>query len=157
MYFFGVDPGKTGAVFITDLRGFNDSIIFPGYTNFIEEMDKFFDRFNGEKVFGAIEAVHSMPGDGVVGAFTFGKNFGWWCMYLDMRAHKYEGFSYMGVDPAKWQKALLPLCKTPKETKAQRKKRIRDFANRTFNLKIKASETDIADAAIIALYASKKV
>lgn len=89
MIIIGIDPGITGAIGAIDkdgqllrcedmptcIRNYKRVVSAVGLTDLIEAILKSTDEpFNAHIV--ALEHVHSMPKDGVVGAFSFGDTFG---------------------------------------------------------------------------------
>jgi crossover junction endodeoxyribonuclease RuvC len=114
----GIDPGITGAIAIID----GDEVTLldtpakkvkvgakERNTYDLEAMSETLDRvastYNYEtigrkrEVHIAIEQVGSMPTDGHVGAFSFGKGYGAWLMGLVSR-----GLQYTEVSPQKWKR-----------------------------------------------------
>jgi len=91
----GVDPGAKGAfAFIKDSF---DPVVFD-YTDDLELIKNIILTVKPDVCY--LEKVHSMPGQGVVGVFGFGVNYGTWkgllagvCPVID-------------VSPKKWQKEL---------------------------------------------------
>lgn len=61
------------------------------------------------KVFTTVEKVHSSPQQGVSGAFTFGKSFGW----CELAAEIFSD-EVCFITPVKWQTALNCLTKGDK-------------------------------------------
>lgn len=99
----GIDPGSHGALSLVSLDGINRTAYgFSKYTehdiaNIIREQKDFY----GFTLKAYIEEVHSMPRDGKVQAFSFGKNYGFWLGLL-------TGLEvpYYPIIPLKWQSAL---------------------------------------------------
>lgn len=102
MNFIGVDPGMSGGIAVLDKEGYvllldkfkdkTDADLF----NLIEQAISF-DKENC----AMLEAVHSMPREGVVSAFKFGKNFG---MLIGMLTAIKMPWEF--VTPQKWQKYI---------------------------------------------------
>ena len=94
--YLGIDPGISGARALIDEDG-----------NLIEIIDNA-DRFNRMDGYTlalvALEAVHSMPKQGVASSFKFGAEFGWWLGWLAALS-----IPYIEVTPTKWQKAVLDI------------------------------------------------
>jgi crossover junction endodeoxyribonuclease RuvC len=138
MNIIGIDPGKSGAIAIIPEK----SVIYTVTCPLSETEQDIFVWLNGCLCFGEcfcyIENVHSMPKQGVVSAFSFGRNFGFLIGLLTALKIPYEF-----VSPQKWQKALGCLSKGDKNvTKAA--------AQRLFpDIKITHS---IADALLISEY-----
>lgn len=99
----GIDPGSHGGISFVSLDGNVRSVYgFSKHTehdirNIIMEQREFF----GYSLKAYIEEVHSMPRDGKVQAFSFGKNYGFWLGLL-------TGLDvpYYPVIPLKWQSGL---------------------------------------------------
>ena len=90
-------------------------------------------------MFCVIEKVHSMPKQGVVSTFTFGKNYGQWLGILAS-----NGVPYKEVTPQTWMKYYGAM---PKD-KPKRKKYLKHLAQSLYpNIKITLKT---ADAVLIA-------
>jgi len=73
----GIDPGAHGAMSVTSLDGsFRE--VFPFHKVTYHEIARTIELYNAiySSVFAYVEEVHSMPKDGKVQAFTFGRNYG---------------------------------------------------------------------------------
>jgi crossover junction endodeoxyribonuclease RuvC len=91
--YYGIDPGKSGAMAIISPRGID---LVP----FDEDMYvRLLDTAEPAKV--CLEHVSAMPGQGVTSMFNFGLNFGWIQGLLDAYCLSYEL-----VRPQKWKKAF---------------------------------------------------
>lgn len=106
----GIDPGKNGA--ITFLRP--DLSIYSSYSFDHFSLRELSDTIWGVNLFRGIrhifmEQVHSMKGDGHVGAHTFGKNVGHWEGILTANHLEYEL-----VSPQRWQTSLKCLTRGDK-------------------------------------------
>ena len=88
-----------------------------------------------------LERVHSLPGDGAVGAFSFGDNFGTIKGVLGTL-----GIETYQIEPSVWKKTM----KAPAD-KALSRKRANDLFPECVKLFTRA---DKAEAAMIALYGS---
>lgn len=135
----GIDPGNSGAIAYFNIYTDRNEIDFIKLSSTESDIYEFLFKYDHYKnVFAYIENVHSMPKQGVVSAFTFGKNFGFLIGLLTALKIPYEF-----VTPQKWQKAMGCLSKGDKNiTKAA--------AQRLFpNIKITHA---IADALLIAEY-----
>lgn len=146
--YVGIDPGSKGAVAffwpadriiqIEDIP----TIKRKGTKRTFTTLDglalyELLEQYNPEKAF--VESVHSMPGDGAVGAFTFGQNFGGICAALDI--------SQIPVDyiaPNIW-KASMNLSNEKKLSKILASKLFPDYT-KSF------SRSDRAEALLICLY-----
>lgn len=126
MIYIGIDPGITGAVAVIEEN--NNVILFDTPTNQIKKTGKTKsgkERFAKEysesemaRIFTGlavivkaisennihvfVEKVHAMPGEGAVGAFSFGKGYGMWLGI--MAALK---IPYTLVTPQAWKKAMM--------------------------------------------------
>jgi hypothetical protein len=163
--YLGIDPGVTGAVVIIDdeqrLQGF---FLWPQRQSFLASVAPQCVKL------AAIEKVSSRTGQGVVGVFTFGQNFGHWLGILEALK-----LPHILVTPQTWQKAVLDfqVAKEPPKpgaskkednqrlarNKAASKKATAEFVVRRFPelaqvLAVKKN-WGIADAACLALYALK--
>jgi crossover junction endodeoxyribonuclease RuvC len=146
MNIIGIDPGKSGAVCMVcvgavEYPKHTDEFVFIKLDGTEKDIYTLIDGFKNSVTgdwFAYIENVHSMPKQGVVSAFSFGRNFGFLIGLLTALKIPYEF-----VSPQKWQKAMGCLSKGDKNvTKAA--------AQRLFpDIKITHS---IADALLIAEY-----
>jgi hypothetical protein len=120
MIYSGIDPGKDGAVAwllpdgtveLHDVPTFavkktKREYDVPGMVSLLEHAQA---RGGGLRV--CIEAVHSMPGQGVASTFSFGKGYGLWLGILGALRISFEA-----VAPQTWKKLLMANC--PKEKEA---------------------------------------
>jgi crossover junction endodeoxyribonuclease RuvC len=136
----GIDPGNSGAISHLDMISGNIEVFTLSHT----EADIYdFVNNHKESCFGYLEKVHSMPKQGVVSSFTFGKNFGFLIGLLTALEIPYEF-----VTPQTWQKNIGCLSKGNKNiTKAA--------AQRLFP-KIKITHA-IADSILIAEYGRRRI
>ena len=101
MIYYGIDPGKSGAV-----AAVYDDGQLHGVAKFAASASGPFDpaaarellRRSDETSFALLERVSSMPRQGVASSFKFGSAYGWCLGALDM-----EGLRYQLITPAKWQ------------------------------------------------------
>ena len=140
MVYIGIDPGKGGGIcFIknkTEAVAYKCPDTIEQMTSIVKKEVKGF-----RKKQAIIEHVHSMPRDGVVSAFSFGRNFGTWLGILAAL-----NINLVMVSPQKWMKTFYPL---PKEKKS-RKHKLKQIA---LNLYPHAKNTlATADAVLIANY-----
>ena len=92
-----------------------------------------------------IEAVHSMPGQGVASSFKFGKNYGFLRGLLVANRVAFDQ-----VSPQRWQKSLSLQKKSKEETKTQHKNNIKGKAQQLYpQLKVTLAT---ADAIMLAVY-----
>ena len=98
MIYIGIDPGSKGGISVI---GEEPSRFDEAYTYSDNNMLDIINAVKEHKfgVFCCVEQVHSMPRDGVKGAFSFGKNFGYILGVLE--ANK---IPYQLVPPNKWKK-----------------------------------------------------
>ncbi len=115
----GIDPGVSGAMAVS-IDG--EVSVYPFSRDLADELLNIMTLAGG--AFAVLEAVHSMPGQGVASTFKFGKNAGWWEGVLD-----YAKIPYLLVRPQEWQRGLG----LPKEkNKSQHKRNLKDVAGRMF-------------------------
>lgn len=167
-----IDPGKTGCCAVI-YDGIIETVLFDeGFMhvyNFIKSR-VLIHMMSGGKVFGVIEDVSPMPGEGAVGAFTFGK-------YCQMASDILEvlHIPFQFARPQKWQKGIgisMPTNKkAPDGCDAKTKRRIQgqnrtarknhliDTARRLFPTYLegfnKTKTSGMADALLIATYAER--
>lgn len=150
IYILGIDPGAHGGYCFKFLDGTdNKTFAFNKQTpaEIVKTIENYIDtmRFiNGiESITAFIEEVHTMPHDGKVSAFSFGKNYGWWLGVLTSLK-----IPIIEIPPAKWQ-AGLKLRVRGLEYR-DKKKALKEAAQKRFpdlNLTL-----DTCDAALIAEY-----
>ena len=99
----GIDPGGHGGISCVDLDGGNRRVWgFSKYTEYdIRDIILTQRDILSCDLTAFIEEVHSMPKDGKVSAFAFGKNYGFWIGLLTG-----IGVAYHTVIPLKWQSGL---------------------------------------------------
>lgn len=142
MIFAGVDPGKHGALVTIDSSGVH---LFP----FPDNETQLWLLFAGIGRQGrcVLEEVHSLPHDGHVGAFKFGRSYGFLRACLVA-----SGIPFVAVTPQQWQ-SDFGMSKFPGEKSPSYKAR----------LKIKAQllypdvgvTKDTADALLLAHYCKR--
>ena len=97
--FIGVDPGASGGIaFLSSIDGQPHATKMPETERDVWLALSTWDRTNA---FAVIEAVHSMPKQGVASSFKFGRSYGFLrgCLIA-------SGIPFEEVTPQKWQKAL---------------------------------------------------
>jgi crossover junction endodeoxyribonuclease RuvC len=182
-YFIGIDPGKGGAVGILDENSNPSVFDTPTYKNKktgkdvydLPAMAQILRPYAGKDVKIVLEAVHSMPGQGVSSSFNFGEGLGIWKGIIAAFAFKVNM-----TTPQTWKKTSFPELivtldikdnkpKTPKEkkelgklrrdAKANAKAKAREVAKKLFPAlsdQFKTVNSDgRAEALLIAVYASK--
>jgi crossover junction endodeoxyribonuclease RuvC len=118
MIYIGIDPGLGGAVAVingTDVKLFDTptaetgkgtkrDYLIASMSNFLYEFSYVAKilKINRETAFCVLEAVHSMPKQGVVSSFSFGRGLGIWEGILSA-----YNISYVKVSPQTWKKAML--------------------------------------------------
>ncbi len=100
--FIGVDPGKRGAyaIMVTKYDDVADIETKPwDDQKFVDDMRQIVSDNGPDCVICTVEAVHSLPHEGVKSAFSFGKS----CGYIEgvLRALQ---IPYQTVIPQKWKK-----------------------------------------------------
>jgi hypothetical protein len=128
MYIVGIDPGKNGGIVALNngkvvsictmpstIGGIWDHFIYLGFPNMIKK----------ENTYVYIEDVHSMPTDGVVSAFSFGRHLGILDTCLDRLVHS----PVIRIKPRIWLDFFnLRKDKEKGESQYQFKKRILEYA-----------------------------
>lgn len=144
----GIDPGQHGGFSTVMLDG-SQREVYPFNRMTLPEISKAVRNFKtiallyNTRIVAFIEEVHSMPKDGKVQAFSFGKNYGFWQGILI--AH---GIEIHEVLPVKWQSALKLRVRGLEYS--QKKKALKEIAQKRYpdlNLTL-----DTCDAALIAEY-----
>ena len=140
MYFLGIDPGISGASALIYSTGKHARCLKHKDTT-LEDQADWFRRYAENIVFGVIERVHSMPGQGVASSFKFGMSYGCSRMVL-----AYVQIPHEYVTPQSWQKIMK--CRTGGD-----KNITKDAAQKLFpNVKVTHA---IADALLIAEFARR--
>jgi crossover junction endodeoxyribonuclease RuvC len=143
----GVDPGKSGALAVLD----------DGELTFVDDMPVVDNRVSGalladliDEIFhyhpndrvAVVEAVHSMPKQGVASVFDFGKSYG---MVLGVLAH--ARIRVVHVPPGQWKKAM----RLSADKEQARQRALERWPGHTAVFKRK-KDADRAEAALIALW-----
>lgn len=141
--FVGIDPGASGGIgYVDTLRPTPFAVAMPKTERDIVLALKF-----EQDSFAVIEAVHSMPGQGVASSFKFGGS------YFGLRmALIANGIPFEAVTPQRWQKAMGIVSKKG-ETKTQHKNRLKARCQELFP----GLEVTLAtcDAVLLAEYARR--
>jgi len=140
--FIGIDPGKSGGVgFIFD----RSAVATPMPTTERDIYGLLANMQSSHAPRAIIEKVHSMPKQGVVSSFTFGRNYGFLrgCLVA-------LNISFREVPPQAWQRYLEIPKRKKDETQPQFKRRLVVVAQQMFpHLKLTQKT---ADAVLIAEY-----
>lgn len=108
----GIDPGKSGAAAIITTGDRPAPVTVADWTGEADMTCMLKDVWLLHDVrLSVVEEVHSMPGQGVVSTFSFGKNYGWW---LGLLAGL--GIPTITVRPQTWMKHVLPIRTKPGKT-----------------------------------------
>lgn len=142
----GIDPGKSGGM---ALAGADGSVVvaeaFRAELNASALVRRWKELYNITKA--VMENVHAFPGQGVVSAFSFGENFGFWKGLL--AAH---GIRVEYVEPRVWQKSLGVRLPGHVQKTAHKNALKNLAAERNPHLKVSLAT---ADAILIASYGSR--
>jgi len=97
--FIGVDPGKSGGIAVISNLGILTHVFKMPKTE--HDINNLFTMIanSSSNVFGIIEKVHSMPGQGVASSFKFGMNYG--LLRMAMVSNK---IPFDQITPNSWQK-----------------------------------------------------
>ncbi len=110
--FIGIDPGKAGGLAVI----YNDTYRAIKCPNTVQEMANELIALKNISqdisMYAIIEAVHSMPGQGVKSVWTFGQGYGQWLGILATLK-----IPYIQVTPHKWMKWFGPMPKDKKDRK----------------------------------------
>lgn len=126
--FLGIDPGGSGSLAIVDRAGaLVDATPMP---ETMKDLADYFKEFSPRIRMAMIEAVHSMPEQGVSSTFTFGQNVG--ALHMGLVAH---GIPFEFVQPRVWQQPMGLLRLAKEETITQKKNRHKARAQELFPAK----------------------
>tara|TARA_R100001594_G_scaffold60854_1_gene94797 strand:+ start:749 stop:1204 length:456 start_codon:yes stop_codon:yes gene_type:complete len=109
MYYIGIDPGINGGCAILDD---NNSLIAKKCPPTPQEMANLLFDIHLDDCICLIERVWSMPKQGVVSTFNFGKNFGEWRGILSA-----FDIPFIEITAQKWMKTYGDLPKIRKDRK----------------------------------------
>lgn len=142
--FLGVDPGGSGGLAVLDRNGkvVNASAMPDTEKDISEYVREFAPRIR----MAFIEAVHSMPAQGVSSSFKFGMSYGALRMVLIANEVPFEA-----VSPMKWQKRIgcsIPGRKSAADSKTEKKNHNKAIAQQLFP-KQKITHA-VADALLLA-------
>ena len=150
----GIDPGITGGIVCLDadgafawgarppiIKGKKSEYDIPGMRDMIMR-----GATGSSPLVVGIEKVHSLPRDGRVGAFNFGRGYGLWLGLLTGL-----GIAYMEVTPQRWQARMLAGLPRGPHTKTSAVRAAQSRFPDMPGMDIKAN-WGVADAALIAAY-----
>lgn len=140
-YIMGIDPGKKGGVGIIESNG-TKCVSFSLANGTEKDMVELLTEYASNTRIAFIEKVHSMPKQGVVSAFTFGTNFGFYQGVLLALQIPFEF-----VTPRVWQANLKCLSKGNKNVTKKKAQELFPKEKITHNN---------ADALLIAEYGRRK-
>lgn len=123
--FLGIDPGGSGSFALIHKNGLLvDASAMP---ETMKDIADYLKEFAPRIQMALIEAVHSMPDQGVASSFTFGQNVG--ALHMGLVAH---GIPFEFVQPRAWQQPLGLIRLTKDETITQKKNRHKARAQELF-------------------------
>jgi len=99
--YIGIDPGLSGGISILSEGVKPYAVKMPDTERDVFDLLKSLTNWHDTSPVAVIEKVHSMPGQGVVSSFTFGKGYG----ALRMALIALE-IPFREITPQTWQKAL---------------------------------------------------
>jgi hypothetical protein len=138
--FLGIDPGASGGIAVLSLDHVLETWKMPDTEGDIAEL---IDSLAPRITFCLIEAVHSLPKQGVSSTFAFGRNYGF------LRGRLIGKIPFEEIPPGKWQ-AQMGVKPIKDEPKTAHKNRLKAKAQQLFpHHKMTHA---IADAALIAEY-----
>jgi len=131
MNVIGIDPGSSsgGIAFLKDNKEY-EAYKMPDTPKDIYLLIKELKNKSGEdRLVAVLEKVNSMPGQGIVSAWSFSGNY----HGLEMALYALE-IEWYNPRPLEWQKALKIPKKSNDESKTQFKNRLKKEAQRLFPL-----------------------
>lgn len=155
MFIVGIDPGKNGGIVSltngkittidampSTIEGIWNHFLYLGFPNMIKK----------EETYVFIEDVHSMPTDGHVGAFSFGRHMGHLDTVLSRLVH-----NVVWIRPREWMQSF-DLKRDKQESKYNYKKRILQLAKgKTQKTLAQQITLKTCDAYLIALYGYNQI
>lgn len=148
----GIDPGKNGGlVVLSKKHGIMSLNVMPlvGREINTQELSEIIKkaRFDFKADCAVIEQVHSMPGQGLVSTFSFGKGFGLLIGQITML-----GMPLYFVRPQQWQKGFHDKTnsKTPKDRSLDAAKLLWPSEDFLPTSRHKVAHDGLVDAALIA-------
>ena len=150
--YVGIDPGASGG--IVAIGPDNKVLVHAKCPSTVHDIDDIYrdicelpGRYDGCSIKACIEAVHSMPGQGVKSCFSFGTNYG---MHLGLLAS--NRISYSTVTPHKW---MSHFGSRPKD-KTARKNHLKQLAQQLYPNTDRPIILATSDAVLIAHYCMTK-
>lgn len=151
-HFLGIDPGKSGAIAVLDDKGAIEQVydmpVVGGQVSgvllcdIIDSIAVDMDDDLLVDLTAVVEQVHSMPRQGVVSSFDFGKSYG---IVVGVLAATRIRTEY--VTPNRWKKALRLTA-----DKEQARRRALDLWPDHAHLFARKKDADRAEAALLALW-----
>lgn len=157
-YFLGIDPGLGGAFALVDKSGW---VHHASPLPLVKKDGK--PRLDCKKLYieltsfspwiglAAIELVHSMPRQGVVSTFTFGRGYGSLLSILEIMDIPFEE-----VSSQRWKKAVLGKSTPDKKISIEHASSLENSGDFLFCKRNKAPHDGVADAICLAEFARKK-
>lgn len=161
--YIGIDPGKFGAIAILDGNGV---LLNVTNTPLLECGDfdvlKMYSILSCQMSLGyypliVIEDVHSMPRDGVRGAFSFGRGLGIWHSIMSIVAPPSSKEKYKKVSPQVWKRHFgLYGIKNEVERKTKARQKVIELFPYMSGEFTKQKDHDKAEAALMARWLYEK-
>lgn len=161
MHIIGIDPGLTGALVVLPEGRFFDTPVAQlkaksaKRTYLVAEMVSLLQSYSycwgsdGSDTHVYIEAVHSMPGQGVASTFNFGRGYGLWEGIVAAL-----GIPCTLVRPERWKRAMMAGM-SGKEKDASRVRAMQLYPQLAGELTLKKHHGR-ADALLIAAYGQRQ-
>lgn len=155
--YIGIDPGASGGLALIQNTTVIEWAVMPRLDRDLLNLLRLWKN-EYEVKSCCLEKVNSMPGEGHVGAFSFGEGFGKLQMALTAAEVPYEL-----ITPRVWQKGLGVKVKQKTESKKDFKERLRHLAIQLFpseplwdKPKTLGKQRAVCDAILIAEYCRRK-
>lgn len=142
VFYLGIDPGMNGGSTLLDVNGDLVYTLRQSKTTFSEQCENL--PGSNDKTVAVIERVSAMPGNGVSSMFKFGMAYG-----ISQGILISQKIPYQLITPVMWQREFIP---KHKETKTERKRRLKEAAHQLFPDDVKAITLENADSVLIAAY-----
>lgn len=144
MEYIGIDPGKSGAMAI--INGESVELIPFSIDAYIDRLWKVDEK----NAICCLEHVNAMPGNGSVGMFHFGENFGFIQGVLSALHIPYEL-----IRPQKWKKEFSVTA--DKNTSIEVCKRLFPQVSLLRTERSRKGDDGLAEALLMALYAKRRL